>query len=159
MPGSSSTIASKTREEHFEHLRQVFDLLEENGLIVNKKKCKLGVDELNFFGHHVSAKGILPMELRVKPILDFPSPTRKDELQRFLGCIMYYGRFLLGIAEVLVPLHAAVGDKTKDKKAVLAWSPRGQEEVGGGGAITPPVSLGRNEDHDRRVGHGGRRPT
>ena len=36
-------IASKSRQEHFVHLWQVFSLLEENGLAVNFKKCELGV--------------------------------------------------------------------------------------------------------------------
>ena len=41
-------IASKTRGEHFEHLRAVFALLAENGLAVNHKKCELGVEPWNF---------------------------------------------------------------------------------------------------------------
>ena len=41
-------IASRTRREHFEHLRQVFTLLEANGLAVNHKKCELGVERLEF---------------------------------------------------------------------------------------------------------------
>ena len=40
-------IASKSRQEHFVHLRKVFSLLEENGLAVNFKKCELGVKELD----------------------------------------------------------------------------------------------------------------
>ena len=115
-------IASKDRRQHFEHLREVFALLEENGLAVNLKKCELGVDKLDFLGHHVTPEGILPMQDRVGPILDFPTPTRKDELQRFLGMMNYYNRFLPGGAGVLIPLHHAVGNKAKDKKAVISWT-------------------------------------
>ena len=61
------------------------------------------------------------MPERVTPILNFPAPTRKDELQRFLGMMTYYGRFLPSIAATLVPLHAAVGNKAKEKKAVIPW--------------------------------------
>ena len=78
-------IASKSRQEHFEHLRQVFALLAENGLVVNGKKCELGADRLEFLGHHVTPSGILPMAERVEPIVNFPEPAKKDELQRFLG--------------------------------------------------------------------------
>ena len=66
------------------------------------------------------------MSERVQPILEFPTPKRKDELQRFLGCITYYSRFLPGIAEILAPLHGAVGNKAKDKKAILNWTPQCQ---------------------------------
>ena len=58
-------IASKSRSEHFEHLRAVFSLLEENGLVVNGAKCELGVEELIFLGHKVTTQGILPLQERV----------------------------------------------------------------------------------------------
>ena len=51
-------------------------------------------------------------------------PTRKDELQRFLGMMNYYNRFLPKIAQVLIPLHDAVGNKQKEKKAAIEWSER-----------------------------------
>ena len=115
-------IASKSRQEHFVHLKQVFDLLQENGLAVNAKKCELGVDELDFLGHRVTAAGIMPMPERVQPIVEFPTPTRKDELQRFIGMMTYYSRFIPHIQHILLPLHAAVGNKAKDKKAIIEWS-------------------------------------
>ena len=115
-------IASKSRSEHFEHLRQVFALLAENGLAVNTKKCELDVDRLEFLRHHLTPSGILPMAERVEPIVEFPVPTRKDELQRFLGMMNYYNRFLPKIAKVLIPLHDAVGNKQKEKKAKIVWS-------------------------------------
>ena len=62
----------------------------------------------------------------MKPILEFPTPVRKDELQRFLGCVTYYSGFLPGLAEILAPLHGAVGNKAKDKKAILDWTPQCQ---------------------------------
>ena len=115
-------IASKSRQDHFQHLYQVFKLLEENGLAVNVKKCELGVEKLDFLGHHVTPRGILPMQGRVQPILDFPRPAQKDQLQRYLGMMNYYDRFLPGGARVLIPLHQAVGNKAKEKKAPICSS-------------------------------------
>ena len=83
-------IASKSRTDHFIHLREVFSLLEENGLVVNGAKCELGVSELVFLGHQVTTQGILPLQERVDDLMAFPAPTRKDQLQRFLGILNYY---------------------------------------------------------------------
>ena len=47
-------------------------------------------------------------------------PTTKVGLQRFLGCINFYHRFLPGIAAVLAPLHALVSSVARPK-AVLEW--------------------------------------
>ena len=49
-------------------------------------------------------------------------PTTKVGLQRFLGCINFYHRFLPGIAAVLAPLHSLVASVQKPKD-VLAWQP------------------------------------
>ena len=112
-------IASKSMKEHEEHLRQLFSVLEKNGLVVNKEKCELGVSSLDFLGHRVTTEGIKPMPDRVAAIDEFPTPTDKPALQRFLGMINYYHRFMPGIAAKLIPLHKAVGNK---KGKTIEWS-------------------------------------
>ena len=67
-------VVSKNRTEHFQHLTEIFSLLEMNGLYVNKKKCELGVETLDFLGHHVTPSGILPMQERVCLLYTSPSP-------------------------------------------------------------------------------------
>ncbi len=54
-------IASKTLEEHLEHLSQFFPILQENGLTINPSKCVFTVASLKFLGHQVSAAGIVPL--------------------------------------------------------------------------------------------------
>ena len=95
-------IASSSHEEHLEHLRTVFTLLQENGLFVNKDKCLLGVPSLDFLGHSVSAEGIRPLKSRVEAITSFPKPATKRNLQSFLGMVNFYHRFLPNIAETLI---------------------------------------------------------
>ena len=104
-----------------DHLRQLFTIFSDNGLVVNKAKCELGVSQLDFLAHRVSAKGITPMPDSVEKIVAFPKPTDKQGLQRFLGMVNYYHRFLPNIAQKLIPLHKAVGDRTKKSKT-LDWS-------------------------------------
>ena len=54
-------IASESETQHLEHLRLLFDRLEENGLKVKAEKCLFGVTEIDFLGHRVSKDGILPL--------------------------------------------------------------------------------------------------
>ena len=51
-------VASKHEEEHEQHLQQVLDHLREHGMVLNGKKCMLGVSEMDNLGHHISASGI-----------------------------------------------------------------------------------------------------
>jgi hypothetical protein len=47
----------------------------------------------------------------VKALDSYPVPSNKGDLQRFLGMINYYHRFLPNIAGHLAPLHAAASVK------------------------------------------------
>ena len=119
-------VASRSMAEHKEHLETLFDILARNGLVVNREKCELGVTALDFLGHRVTSKGILPMTERVAAIRKFPTPKDKPALQRFLGMVNYYHRFMPHIAAKLIPLHQAVGHK---KGKSIEWSEKCDEAL------------------------------
>ena len=95
--------------------------LTDAGLAINVEKCKLGVDSVDFLGHTVSAEGITPKSEKVQAFLDMQQPTTKVEMQRFLGCINFYHRFIPHLASVLAPLHALCSS-VKSASAALSWS-------------------------------------
>ena len=111
-------VASRSSQEHAQHLEQLFKLLSANGLVINKAKCIFGAEELEFLGHHVSAIGIAPLPDRVAALRDSKPPQNRTGLQRFLGMINYYHRFLPGLAPILAPLHAQASGKGQS----IEWS-------------------------------------
>ncbi len=78
-------VFSKSKEEHWIHLRTLFSILAANGLALNLEKCVFAVPELDFLGHRITAAGVAPLRDNVQVILDFPRPTDCKALQRFLG--------------------------------------------------------------------------
>nr|VZI50651.1 unnamed protein product [Spirometra erinaceieuropaei] len=82
-------VASRNAEEHKEHLALVFDRLDQFGVVINPSKCVLGVPSLDFLGHHVDAQGLHPLSSKVEAIRDFPPPTSKRQLQRFLSMVNF----------------------------------------------------------------------
>lgn len=123
-------VASKTEEEHCSHLRVLFQRLEEHGLKLKLSKCTFGVPTLTFLGHEISSAGIKPTDDRVTAILDFPQPTSIKQVQRFLGMINFYPRFLKGLAGIVEPMDsyiAELGRKIKSRKKAVdrafTWSP------------------------------------
>jgi hypothetical protein len=66
------------------------------------------VSEVNFLGHRVSTAGISPLPKHVEALQRLPVPTDVKGLQRFLGLINFYRRFLPGIAATLLPLINAL---------------------------------------------------
>ena len=115
-------IASSSQEEHLQDLEKVFSILEENGLVVNRKKCILGEASIEFLGHLCDANGIKPLPCKVEAIRKVKPPTTIKELQRFLGMINYYRRFIKSAAYHLFHLFEALGSKPKR----LLWSPEMQ---------------------------------
>jgi hypothetical protein len=112
-------ITSRTQEEHLLHLQQFFQVLQENGLTINPAKCVFVVSSLKFLGHMVDEAGITPLPRHVAAVQDCPPPTHIKQLQRFLGLINFYRRFLPAVACTLQPLT----DLLKGSPKVLLWSP------------------------------------
>jgi hypothetical protein len=89
--------------------------------VLNLEKCVFGQEEIDFLGHRISAKGVQPLHDHVAAVRDFPPPTDKMQLQRFLGMVNFYRRFLPAAAGVLKPLTDALqGPGGKSRK--LEWS-------------------------------------
>nr|VZI18508.1 unnamed protein product [Spirometra erinaceieuropaei] len=97
-------VASRNEEEHKEHLALVFDRLDKCGVVINPFKCVLGVLSLEFLGHQVDSGGLRPLLSKVEAVRNFPPPTSKRQLQRILGMINFYRRFLPNCADLMLSL-------------------------------------------------------
>jgi hypothetical protein len=115
-------IASRNNTEHMGHLRQVLAILRENGLQINPAKCIFASASLSFLGHNVDSTGIAPLKRHVEALTDFPPPGDLKQLQRYLGMINFYRRFLPGIAGTLQPLT----DLLRGNPKMLVWSDAAQ---------------------------------
>jgi hypothetical protein len=114
-------IASPDLETHKQHLRLVFERLQQFGLVINQEKCVFAVASFEFLGHLVSAQGARPLGSYVEAVERRPRPTTIKELQMFLGLINFYRRFLPGAASILKPLTDALRG-SKSAQEALAWS-------------------------------------
>lgn len=50
-------VYNKDEHAHLNHLRTVFELLKQNSLVVNEKKCTFAQPNIEYLGHIVSAEG------------------------------------------------------------------------------------------------------
>ena len=101
-------VASQTAEQHESDLRQLFAALKCFGLVLNMEKCTFGMHAIEFLGHLVSVQGIGPLQDKVEAVQCFQQPQTVRLLQRFLGLVNFYRRFLPGIAATLRPLMDAL---------------------------------------------------
>nr|VZH91226.1 unnamed protein product [Spirometra erinaceieuropaei] len=95
---------ARTLKNKKEHVGLVFDRLDKYNAVINSSKCVFGVPSLEFLGHNADL-GLYPLLLStVDAIRDFPPPTSKRQLQRHLGMVNFYHRFLPNCANLMLPL-------------------------------------------------------
>ena len=59
--------------------------------------------EVPYIGHLLTPDGLKPDPNKVKAILEMPTPTEKQSLQRLLGMITYLAKFLPNLSDVTEP--------------------------------------------------------
>ncbi|KAJ9544173.1 hypothetical protein OSB04_023880 [Centaurea solstitialis] len=89
-------VYSPTMELHVEHLKVVLQVLADNQLYANKKKCEFAKERLGYLGHVISKAGVEVDESKIKSITEWQVPRNVTELRGFLGLSGYYRKFVKG---------------------------------------------------------------
>nr|VZI18007.1 unnamed protein product [Spirometra erinaceieuropaei] len=99
-------VASRNEEEHKDHRAFVFDRLEKFGIVINPSKCVLSMPSLEFRGNQVDSERLRPLPSKVEAYRNFPLPIFKRLLQRFLGMVNFYRRFLPNCADLMLQFNS-----------------------------------------------------
>ncbi|XP_059068585.1 uncharacterized protein LOC131859077 [Cryptomeria japonica] len=89
-------VYNKTWKEHIAHLDTILGILGKESLYAKESKCDLGMTELPYLGHVISAEGVHMDPNKVKAIVDWPTPVNLTQLRGFLGLCGFYRRFANG---------------------------------------------------------------
>lgn len=102
-------VYSKTLEEHEQHLCEVLDILRQNKLYAKMSKCDLVRTEVDFLGHRVGREGLTQETAKTQAMIDWQQPTKKRQVQQFLGLANYYRKFVEGFSDIAAPLTRLTG--------------------------------------------------
>ncbi|KAL0556517.1 hypothetical protein IC582_005031 [Cucumis melo] len=94
----------KSLEEHLQHLELVLEVLRENELYANTKKCEFAKTKVEYLSHIISGKGVEVDPEKIRSIKEWPVPTNVCEVCGFLGLTGYYRRFVRNYGSVAAPL-------------------------------------------------------
>lgn len=108
-------VASSSPDEHYMHLEQLFQRLDQYGIVINADKSVLGVNSLEFLGHQISPQGVTPLPTKVEAIQKFPPPTTLRKIREFLGLVNFYRRFIPNSADIVQPLTDILRCKERNK--------------------------------------------
>lgn len=95
-------IVSRNEQEHKNHVRTVLKRCRDYGTAINPFKYVFAADSLTFLGHTIDKNACHSNLERVAVIQEWPLPISKKNLQRFLGSVNLYRRFIPKAAESLV---------------------------------------------------------
>jgi hypothetical protein len=102
------TVYSKNREDHIQHLTQIFERCRKYGISLNPKKTIFGVEEGKLLGHIISQAGIRIDPEWIRAIAQLPLPHNKKAMQSFFGKINFVRKFTPDFAETIKPLQKMI---------------------------------------------------
>ncbi len=91
-------------------MREVLKTLRKHKLFLNAEKCEFEVLETEYLGVIISKGSIRMDPIKIKGILDWPVPTKKKELQSFLGFTNFYRRFIKNYSKIVKPMTQLMGN-------------------------------------------------
>ncbi|XP_078506170.1 uncharacterized protein LOC144763964 [Lissotriton helveticus] len=110
-------IFTKTKNEHNRAISEVFKVLENTGVTLQKSKCVFKAKEIEYLGHVISEKGIKPRPGLVKSIIKASAPQNREQLMSFLGLCEFYAKFMKDYAKTTECFRSLL-----KKGAVFVWS-------------------------------------
>ncbi|CAG9134600.1 unnamed protein product [Plutella xylostella] len=114
-------VVSSSFEEHVSLLLRVLEKLKHANLTINLEKCKFFRSQLKYLGYVVDEHGLRTDPSKVEAILNYPTPTSRKDLKRFLGTATWYRRFVPNFSTVAGPLNKLTSNKKNAPP--FKWTP------------------------------------
>jgi hypothetical protein len=115
-------LYADTWDKHMEQILKLFEKLSHANLTVNLVKSDFCHATVTYLGHIVGQGQVKPIEAKVQAINEFPAPTNKKELMRFLGMAGYYRKYCQNFSVIAYPMTNLLKKNSK-----FEWSNSCQE--------------------------------
>ena len=115
-------IFSNTVADHVKHLDIVIKRLSDYGLTIQERKCSFFMNCIQYLGYEFDIDGYRPLPRVLPQFKDYPIPTDKKTVQKFLGAVNFYRSHIPDLATLAAPLYDLLR-----KGARFNWTPSCQQ--------------------------------
>ena len=117
-------IYSRMEEEYEEHLKIALQVLRENQLYVELRKCSFYHQQIQYLSHIISKEGITVDPSKIEAIQEWPTLRNVKEVRSFMGLAGYYRRFIEGFSRIAHPITSL-----QRKGFKFEWNPKCEESL------------------------------
>ncbi|KAL2629567.1 hypothetical protein R1flu_014253 [Riccia fluitans] len=93
-----------SKDDHLGHLRKCLEKCRKYSISLNLDKSVFGISSGELLGHIISKDGLLLDLSKIDTILQMEAPGDLRGVQRFIGAVSYYRRFIRDFAHIALPL-------------------------------------------------------
>ena len=97
-------IFSISWDDHFVHLQDMLEGLQNACLTIKPKKCEFGMKETEYSRHVVGNGMAKPCQSKTEDVKKFQVPEMKKQVRSFLGLAGYYRKFIKNFSDLAAPL-------------------------------------------------------
>ncbi|KAL5835807.1 hypothetical protein ACOSQ3_015358 [Xanthoceras sorbifolium] len=101
-------VKSLVADQHLDHLRQSFDIIDKYGMKLNPTKCSFGVSSGKFLGYLVTKRGVEANPDQLRSVMDLRSPKSIKDVQKLTGRLAALNRFISKSSEKCKPFFDAL---------------------------------------------------
>lgn len=98
-------VFGATSEEHDQAFIQLLESCKANNICLNSGKLQFKQQEVNFYGHTLTAQGLKPAADKLEAIRNIKTPEDAKELHTIMGIITYLNRFSSKLSDITKPLR------------------------------------------------------
>jgi len=122
-----------TEAEFLANLEELFKRLLASNITLNPKKCRIGMQEIEYVGHTINATGTHFSREKLSSVQQIKKPSTYRDLKSFLGLTNFFRDHIRNYADITSPLNKLVnGVGTEEGKGYrpnkqIVWTPETEQ--------------------------------
>ena len=114
-------LCADSLKELYEKMARLLRVLKQEGITLKPGKSAVGVEEVEFLGHTLSHRSVLPSRSYCVKLSEMPRPETVGACRRWLGAVNWISRFIPRYAQLLHPICTLLKGASQ-RRSKVKWN-------------------------------------